>query len=108
MDHQHGASELAIHGFVWFGAALHHHRHRHADSANVLAVPATVSESIQFASIPLFQFAIFYNMNLEIAAAQTLTIVGPVWSNAGIWSGSTTVTFAEYGFRRRNSHQLRQ
>ena len=56
-------------------------------------VPATVSESIQFASIPLFQFAIFYNMNLEIAAAQTLNIVGPVWSNGGIWSGSTTVTF---------------
>ena len=57
------------------------------------AVPATVTESIQFASIPLFQFAIFYNMNLEIAAAQALTIVGPVWSNGGIWSGSTTVTF---------------
>ncbi|MGD0251737.1 MAG: hypothetical protein ABSC01_03460 [Verrucomicrobiota bacterium] len=56
-------------------------------------VPATVSETIQFASIPLFQFAIFYNMNLEIAAAQTLNIVGPVYSNGGIWSGSTTVTF---------------
>ena len=56
-------------------------------------VPATVNESIQFASIPLFQFAIFYNMDLEIAAAQTLNIVGPVWSNGGIWSGSTTVTF---------------
>jgi hypothetical protein len=57
------------------------------------SVPATVTESIQFASIPLFQFAIFYNMNLEIAAAQALTIVGPVWSNGGLWSGSTTVTF---------------
>jgi len=56
-------------------------------------VPATVSESLQFASIPLFQFAIFYNMDLEIAAAQTLNIVGPVYSNGGIWSGSTTVTF---------------
>ena len=56
-------------------------------------VPATVSEALQFASIPLFQFAIFYNMNLEIAAAQTLTITGPVWSNGGIWSGSTTITF---------------
>ena len=56
-------------------------------------VPATVSESIQFASIPLFQFAIFYNMDLEIAAAQTLNIAGPVWSNARLWSGSTTVTF---------------
>ena len=56
-------------------------------------VPATVCESIQFASIPLFQFAIFYNMDLEIAAAQDLNIVGPVYSNGGIWSGSTHVTF---------------
>jgi hypothetical protein len=57
-------------------------------------VPATVCESIQFASIPLFQFAIFYNMDLEIAAAQPLNIWGPVYSNGGIWSGATTVTFA--------------
>jgi len=64
-------------------------------STNVpYAVPATICESIQFASIPLCQFAIFYNMNLEIAAAQTLNIVGPVWSNAGLWSGSTTINFA--------------
>ena len=56
-------------------------------------VPSTVSESLQFASIPLFQFAIFYNMDLEIAAAQTLNIQGPVFSNAGFWSGATTITF---------------
>jgi hypothetical protein len=59
-------------------------------------VPSTVCETIQFASIPLFQFAIFYNMNLEICAAQNLIISGPVWSNAGFWSGSTTVTFQSY------------
>ena len=59
-----------------------------------VAVPATIVESLQFAEIPLFQFAIFYNMNLEIAAAQTLNIVGPVYSNGGIWSGSTAITFA--------------
>ncbi len=57
-------------------------------------VPSSIQESIQFASIPLFQFAIFYNMDLEIAAAQTLNIVGPVYSNGGLWSGSTTVSFA--------------
>jgi hypothetical protein len=56
-------------------------------------VPATVSETIQLASIPLFQFAIFYNMNLEIAAAQDMTITGPVWSNGGLWSGSSHITF---------------
>jgi Tfp pilus assembly protein PilX len=58
------------------------------------AVPATVTETIQFAYIPLFQFAIFYNMNLEIAAASPLTIQGPVYSNGGIWSGSTAITFS--------------
>ncbi len=57
------------------------------------SVPATVCEAIQFAAIPVFQFAIFYNMDLEIAAAQNLVITGPVWSNGGLWSGSTTVTF---------------
>ncbi len=57
-------------------------------------VPATVTETIQFAFIPLFQFAIFYNMNLEIAAASSLNIKGPVYSNAGIWSGSDTITFS--------------
>jgi len=44
--------------------------------------------------LPIFQFAIFYNLDLEIAAAQTFTITGPVFSNGGIWSGSTTITFA--------------
>ena len=43
---------------------------------------------------PIFQFAIFYNLDLEIAAAATLTITGPVFSNGGLWSGSTTITFA--------------
>jgi hypothetical protein len=32
-------------------------------------------------------------MNLEIAAAQDLTITGPVFSNGGIWSGSSNITF---------------
>ena len=64
-----------------------------ATPSSGVAVPATINESLQFAEIPLFQFAIFYNMNLEIAAAQTLSIVGPVYSNGGIWSGSTAITF---------------
>jgi hypothetical protein len=58
------------------------------------AVPSTVTETVQFALIPLFQFAIFYNMNLEIAAAQSLNIKGAVYSNGGLWSGSSTITFS--------------
>jgi hypothetical protein len=62
-------------------------------STNVpYAVPATVTESIQFASIPLFQFAIFYNMDLEIDPGSTMTILGAVWSNGGIWTGATVLT----------------
>jgi hypothetical protein len=57
-------------------------------------VPATICETIQFASIPLFQFAIFYNMNLEIDPGSTMTIQGRVWSNAGLWTGATCLTLA--------------
>jgi hypothetical protein len=57
-------------------------------------VPATVSQTFDITDIPIFQYLIFYNMNLEIAAAATLNINGPVFSNAGIWTGSTTLTFS--------------
>jgi hypothetical protein len=48
-------------------------------------VPATVAENIQFDTIPIFQFAIFYNLNLEFNAGSTLIIGGPVYCNASIW-----------------------
>ena len=43
----------------------------------------------------MFQFAIFYNLDLEINAAAALTIAGPVWSNGGLWSGAN-ITFSSY------------
>jgi hypothetical protein len=55
-------------------------------------VPATLSESIQFATIPLFQFAIFYNLNLEMCPGQGMYITGPVFCNQNIWEGSTFLT----------------
>ena len=57
-----------------------------------LFVPGAVAQSST--NIPVFQFAIFYNLDLEIAAAQTMIITGPVFSDGGLWSGSTTITFA--------------
>ncbi len=57
------------------------------------AVPATISEGIQFASIPLFQFAIFYNMDLEIDPGASMSIKGKVWSNGGIWSGTDNLMY---------------
>jgi hypothetical protein len=56
-------------------------------------IPATVHESIQLASIPMFQFAIFYNVNLEVMSAAGLNIYGPVFCNQNIWEGSTAATF---------------
>src|ERR1035437_2782584 len=43
---------------------------------------------------PLFQFAIFYNVNMEIAPVGTMVISGPVFCNANIWEGSSVCTFA--------------
>jgi hypothetical protein len=57
-------------------------------------VPATVCETVQFAAIPLFQFAVFYNMDLEIDPGAAMTVVGAVWSNGGIWSGTPNVSYS--------------
>ncbi len=55
----------------------------------------TSSQFFRLAPITsVFQFAIFYNLNLEIAAASTLNIQGPVFSNFGLWTGSTSITFS--------------
>ncbi len=52
----------------------------------VVAVSATVEQDLQFASIPLFQYAIFYNMDLEICPGGPMTIKGSVHSNDNIWA----------------------
>jgi hypothetical protein len=57
-------------------------------------VPATVREKFTAASIPLFQFLIFYNaVDLEFNAAFQVSADGPVFSNEGFWGGSDNITF---------------
>jgi hypothetical protein len=56
-------------------------------------VSATVQQTVEAVIIPLFQFAIFYNMNLEIDPGATMAINGPVFSNQGIWDGTPNLTF---------------
>ncbi|HTV39959.1 MAG TPA: hypothetical protein VMF08_05255 [Candidatus Sulfotelmatobacter sp.] len=56
-------------------------------------VAATVSQVFDISSVPIFQFLIFYNMNLEFCAADTMNINGPVFSNEGLWTGAPTITF---------------
>jgi hypothetical protein len=64
------------------------------------SVPATVQQTIQFASIPVFQFAIFYNMDLEIEPGNTMNINGHVHSNDNIWttgnSAALPLTYQSY------------
>jgi hypothetical protein len=57
-------------------------------------VPAIVHESLQFANIPLYQFAIFYNVNMEICPGQPMAITGPVFCNQSIWEGSSQASFS--------------
>jgi hypothetical protein len=57
-------------------------------------VPAIVTETNNFASIPIFQFAIFYNIDLEIDPGQAMAISGPVFCNKDIWAGGPNATFS--------------
>jgi hypothetical protein len=58
-------------------------------------VPATVSQSFQAAQIPVFQFAIFYNLNMEIDPGQAMNVQGSVFCNDSIWAeGSAGLTFS--------------
>jgi len=56
--------------------------------------PATVQQQFTFAYVPAFQFAIFYNINLEIDPGATMPITGSVFSNGGIWSGDSNPTYS--------------
>jgi hypothetical protein len=62
-------------------------------TGRIYNVPATVVENIEFDTVPIFQFAIFYNLNLEMSPGSTMTVVGPVYCNAGIWACNSGLTF---------------
>ncbi|MCP4614027.1 MAG: hypothetical protein GY845_35520, partial [Planctomycetes bacterium] len=51
----------------------------------------TVSEVFECALVPLFQFAVFYGNDLEIAPGPDMTLLGRVHSNGDLWlqSGNT-------------------
>ncbi|MEI6193644.1 MAG: hypothetical protein WCS42_04865 [Verrucomicrobiota bacterium] len=62
-----------------------------------VGVPATVQQVIQFASIPIFQYAIFYNMDLEVCPGAAMNINGHVHSNNNIWTtGSSSSELLTY------------
>ena len=55
-------------------------------SNQLYQVSATVQQKFDLAAIPIFQFAVFYNLNMEIDPGAAMTITGPVFSNEGIWA----------------------
>ncbi len=65
----------------------------------VTNLSATVDQKVWFGSIPIFQFAIFYNMDLEINPGAAMTINGKVHSNDNIYatgnSSSAPLTFSD-------------
>lgn len=53
-----------------------------------------VGQEIQVANIPIFQFAIFYNVNMEIQPGANMTVNGRVHSNMGMFvDPGATLTF---------------
>jgi hypothetical protein len=48
--------------------------------------PATVRQDFQLAAIPVFQFAIFYTLDLEISPGPQMIITGKVHSNGDIYT----------------------
>jgi hypothetical protein len=55
---------------------------------------AGVEQNVETATIPLFQFAIFYNMDLEINPGPNMTVTGPVHSNSTLYTQpQATLTF---------------
>jgi len=58
------------------------------------SITGAIQQDIQLATIPLFQFAIFYNMDLEINPGPTMTVKGRVHSNGMLYSKpGATLTF---------------
>jgi hypothetical protein len=48
-------------------------------------VSATVQQVVQATIIPLFQFAIFYNLDMDVSPGQPMNIGGSVFCNSTIW-----------------------
>jgi hypothetical protein len=62
-------------------------------TGQLYSVSATVNQVVNATIIPLFQFAVFYNMNLEIDPGAAMILNGPVFSNQGLWAGTANITF---------------
>jgi len=58
------------------------------EAGSLYSVTAAVQQDVQLASIPIFQFAIFYGGDMELNGAATLHVRGRVHGNANFYTGS--------------------
>lgn len=64
------------------------------DVNSAASVIGAVQQQIQLSTIPLFQFAMFYNLDYECNALPNITVTGPVHCNANIYlTPVNTLTF---------------
>ena len=66
------------------------------DTTSRFNITGAVRQDIEVATIPLFQFAIFYNLDLEINPGPVMTVSGPVHSNKDMFlQPLATLTFQD-------------
>jgi hypothetical protein len=58
---------------------------RAREAPRLINVLGGVQQDVDLASIPIFQFAIFYNIDLEVHPGPAMNITGPVHCNANIY-----------------------
>ena len=64
------------------------------ESNSLYKISTGIWQDVETATIPLFQFAIFYNLDLEINPGPNMTVTGPVHSNQKIYlRPGNTLTF---------------
>jgi hypothetical protein len=64
--------------------------------AGLYPVAAGVRQNVQFTAVPLYQFAIFYSMDLEINPAPPMVVTGKTYSNGNIYTApSSTLEFVD-------------
>ncbi len=86
---------LPIRRLVWVGLQLRRARQRAATGTRY-NMAAAVEQDFQLACIPVFQFAIFYTMDLEINPGAPMKVTGKVHSNGNLYSAPpSTLEFAE-------------
>ena len=60
-----------------------------------LPVKAAVEQQVQLTLIPIFQFAMFYNLDYECNALPVMNVTGPVHCNGDIYlTPINTLTFS--------------